>query len=122
MAELKSLRGNTEWYVGALLGIVGAAPEVFDAKIKLSSATNLKSLLNKLNRNGAIPLDTRFLYGEQIYAVMCSEYLDNKVRTMLSYALYPVLSGNAPTDTIPHFSGIIAKNMMTGLGPMMASL
>ena len=41
---------------------------------------------------------------------------------MLSYALYPVLSGNAPTETIPHFSDIIAKNMMTGLYPMTASL
>lgn len=122
MAELKIIKQDTEGYVCALLGILSAPAEVFEGNLKVSAATNLKSLLNKLNRKGEILLETRFLYGEKIYAVMCCDHIENRVRTMLSYALYPVLSGNAPTETIPHFSEIIAKNMMTGLYPMTASL
>ena len=122
VAELKNIRQDTQGYVSALLGILGAAPETFDGNLLVSAATNLKSLLNKLNRKGEIALETRFLYGEQIYAIMCCDHIENRVRTMLSYALYPVLSGNAPTETIPHFSEIIAKNMMTGLTAMTASL
>lgn len=116
------IKQDTKIYISALLGILSATCDVYDSSIKLSAATNLKSRLNKLNRKREIPLEDRFAYGEQIYAVMCSDYLNSKTRTMCSYALYPLLSGDSPTDTIPHFSALIAKNMMTGLVAMTASL